>query len=370
MKLRTKGKFSSWQLVVLLMATGIGSQIILAPHNLISTVGNNSWICVLAGGALFFFAGYMMLRLAALYPDKNLTEYFPVIWGKPLGFLFIIWFVLVFFMQVAVVTRGFSRVIAHSMFSRTPEEAIAFLFIALVVYGAMQSWGVLVRVQQFLLFVALPLASIIWFSSVLNFQYENVLPILADTKGLVKGTYLTWDFYSGYELILLIYPLIYRQGLSYIKAFGLSFALMTAFFTAIIIITIGVLTANTASNIFYPTLAVIKGVEIPGTFVERLELYLILLWIPTVFDTHMVFLAVAAFTLADYFRIGTHRLWIMILLPPLWLVFIFIDSIDTYNKISSFVTALGVGFSFGVIPLTLAVDWLKRRSAGKCELSS
>jgi spore germination protein len=360
--LETKHKITSWQLAVMIAATGIGSQIILAPAALIHDTGQWGWISVLLGGAIYFFCAYLMLRLASFFPEESLVAYLPRLFGKWIGLLLLLWFLLLFYCQFITILRGFSRVIAYTMFYKTPENAIGFLFLLLCIYGASQSWGTLLRLQQAILFGTLFPLFLIWLSSLLNFQYENLLPLMPSKLfPVLRGIYDSWNFYSGYEIILIIFPLVYRAGAAKTKTVAAAFGFMCFLFTSVILITVAVLSSKMAADLTTPSLTVIKGVEIPGTFLERLELYLLMFWIPTVYDTMIIFLAVPAFVLTEYFGKTDHRKYVLILAALSGVIAFCLDKIPLYKKAEMLTTLLGVVFSGFATPLMLTVAYIKSK---------
>lgn len=355
-----KDKLSPWQLALMLASTGIGSQIILAPAGLIKQAAQGAWITVAIGAFVFFSVTWLMLELGEQFSGQNLVEYFPKVWGKLLGAIFLAWFVIVNLLQFILILRGFSRVIAFNLFFRTPEEAIALLFLFTCAYGAMQDWGTIVRIQQFIFFVVMPPLIALWLVSLLNFSYDRLLPILPDNPlSVLTGIPSTWNFYSGYEVVLLIYPLFYRIGVKKVIAAGAAFGCMGMLFVGVTALTIGVLSAKTAADMIYPTLVVIKGIEIPGTFVERLEVYMLIVWIPIVFDSMIIVLAAAAHVFAQCTRYSGHQRWVLLLLPIIIVAFYLLKPINISSQAGDALTLLGVGFSLLVIPLTFLVAKLK-----------
>lgn len=360
-------EFSAWQLAVAVAATGTGSQIVLAPANFIKATGQWGWITIFLGAAVFYGFAFLMLKLAAAFPDQPFTSYTRQLTGKYIGVLISIWLALVFYLQFCTILHGFSREVTFSMFVRTPEAAVGILFLLLCTYGALQSWKTIVRIQEVLVFTALIPLFLMWLTSFLNFNHENLLPLIPrDPAKILKAVYNTWDFYSGYEVILILYPLLHRLGVNKAKAVAVAFGSMAVFFATIIVLTVGVLTAKTAASLSAPTLLVIKGVEIPGTFLERLELYLVYLWLPVVYDTMVIFLAVPARILAELTGRGDYRHYVIVLAFFSLIVGIPLEFTALAEKAGAITTAVGVSFSAIVVPALLIFVKLKQRKEKKC----
>jgi len=155
--------------------------------------------------------------------------------------------------------------------------------------------------------------------------------------------------------------------MSMTKTIGCSFGCMGFLFTTLAVMTVGVLSAENAKTISYPLIEVVRFVELPGTFIERLENYLLIAWIPNVFSTLAIYLYMPAQILMRLNGHADHRPWVLLLAPLL-----FFDSNLLGDMAQAIQTAadlnrlLGLSFSLGVIPLSLAVAWWKKRGDKAC----
>jgi spore germination protein len=365
--LEAKSYMSAWQLAIVTFVTCVGAQIMLTPRDLIEKAGHGAWLSVLIGGILFYGAVCLMVVLAKEYPDETIVEYAPRLFGKVGGTIVVTWFNLLFFLQVVQIFTGMGKIITFYMFDRTPPEVVILALLVVCAYCALQDWGTILRIQQFMFFVAYSILIVVWMTSILNFHPENLLPIWPiNIKTVVSGGISTWNMYAGYECILLLMPLVYRQvGLgSLLKIMGVSFGCLSLIFLMIIVITIGVLTVDGAQNLLYPALVVIRSIELPGTFIERLENYLLLAWIPIVFDTLAAMMFFMGQTCMRQWRHADHRPWILLLGPMIYVVSILLDDQQVSEMITTFVMWLGVSFSFVVVPMLLSFSWWKKRKAG------
>lgn len=369
--LEAKTHMSALQLGIVVVVTCIGAQIMLGPRALIADVKQGTWLSVIIGGVIFYIAVCLMLKLGKQYPDETLVEYMPRIFGRLGGTIVIYWFNLLFFFQVIQILTGIGKSITFHMFDRTPPEVVILALLLVCTYCAVQDWGTILRIQQFLFFVAYSMLTFVWSISILNFQPENMLPLWPiNIKTIISGGFSTWPMYSGYECVLLLLPLVYRNTnfAKFAKAMGGAFGCMTLFFLLIIIIIIGVLTVENAKSVPYPTLTVIRGVELPGTFIERLENYLLLTWVPVVFDTLAVMMFFMAQVFMRQYHYVDHRPWVLILVPILYVgSMLLIDDQQVYDAISKYVLWAGLAFSFAVVPLSLMLTWWqKRKTVVRC----
>ena len=116
-------------------------------------------------------------------------------------------------------------------------------------------------------------------------------------------------------------------------------------------------------NIPYPALIVIRSVELPGTFIERLENYLLLAWIPIVFDTLAAMMFFMGQVCMRSYQHTDHRPWVLLWVPIIYVSSLLLDDQQVYDVVSKFTLWAGLGFSFGIVPLALLLSWWKKREA-------
>jgi spore germination protein len=360
--LERKSKMSAAQLGLVLVTTCVGGQIVLMPNELITKAGHGAWLSILVAGVLYGTAAVLAVKIGERFPRDSFVEYFPRIYGRILGSFPIVWITGTLFLLYSLILIGFSRVISLFMFDRTPQDIIALGMVIITTHCAVQDWGTILRVLQLLFFTSIPMMLGFWVLSFFNFVPENLLPLWPDNLLQFADSVVTaWGMYSGYEVILLLLPLVYRGRFSFVKAIGGAFGCMGFIFLLIIVMAIGVLTVKGAQNVPYPTLIVIRGVEIPGTFIERLENYLLLAWIPIVFDTLAMILYFVGEAGRRYFAYADHRPFVLLAAPVLLALAIIIEQTKSYEQLGRLATYLGVGFSLLVLPATYLLLRFRKR---------
>lgn len=360
--LKVEKKMTAYQLSAMIIATAFGAQVVLSPQKLIEKAETGAILAVLLGGALFFVIAFLMLRLGKFYPNDTLVEYMPKIWGQRLGGLIIWWFAAVFLLQIGVVLSGFSKVIGMFMFDRTPHQVIEIGLLLVCVYAVVQEFGTILRIQQITLFVSGTILLLTWSTTILTFQPANVSPLIPTNIGKTLSSVIdTWGMYSGYEIILLFLPLVYRGKTSFTKSLAAAFIILILIFEFLFIIIIGVMSVKSAAYNPYPTIYTMKAVELPGTFIERLENYVILAWVPSVFDTIAVMYYAAARAIARRYDYADQRPIVLLLAPLLFIVAGATTEIKGAAIASQILDWIGWGFSLGVIPISFILAWRKER---------
>lgn len=362
-KLEVKDTISAWQLS-LLVGANIVITLVVIVKGMVFSAGQYGWISCLLAGALYTLCAWLMLRLGQYFPHDSFVEYMPAAAGKIIGHLAIGYLLVLWFLFLVYVIRGFANIITYYMFDRTPIEVIGMIMLILSSYCSVQDFGTVIRIAQFFFVLVFPLNAFIWYSIVLNFQTLNILPLLPmeNYGGIIKGAVFSWQTYAGYEIILLFLPFVHRGEINLSKALCTGMGFITIVYSAGIFILIGVLSAATIQNVPYPAITAVKSVEIPGTFIERLENYMLLTWIPIAFLTIALTLFSLVWALKQYFKFNDHRPFVPALGPFLFLGISLLDRIEVFNKFGQIVNYMGMFFSLVFIPAILAAVWLRRRN--------
>lgn len=356
--LEVKDNITPYQLTLIIIGTAFGAQAVLAPQKLIEEAGTGLILATILGGMLFFVISYIMLRLGMYYPNESLVEYMPRIWGQRLGKLVLLWYITVFIVQSGVVLSGFSKAITVFMFDRTPSQVVAMSMLALTVYCVVQEIGTIVRITQITVLVSSVILLLMWAMTILNFRFENLLPFPSNGFIPVLTTVVdTWSMYSGYEIILLFLPLVRRGKTDIIMSVGLAFILLIIIFELLFVSIIGVVSVKSAENYVYPTVITMRAVELPGTFIERLENYLLLAWVPAVFDTLAIMLYASAKVISDIYGYKDHRPAVLLLAPIIFAFMVIMQSAQAASFINNLLSWLGWSFSLGVIPVSMFLAW-------------
>jgi spore germination protein len=360
--LEVKDRMSPLQLAIvvfMLMVAAPGPT--LSP--IVKEAGHGAWLSVLAGGSLYYGVAWLMLRLGAGFPEENMAEYMPRLWGRWLGGATVWLFVGLIFLAQSNVLQTTSRQITFFMFDRTPYEVVEAGMLLVCAYCALQEWGTILRVTQLMFFTAFPMSMLLLASGLLGFRFIDFLPLWpADAAGVAAGALDSWALFGGYEAILLLLPLVYRGKAKPAVAVAGAFGLATAVFSLWVALAVGGLTLEVAKNLPFPLLTVVREVEIPGTFVERLDTYYLLFWLQVIFTSMSLSIYLMAQALTTLYGYADHRPLVLALIPLLFLVGDAAHYVRVYEGLQQISQWAGWLFSLGVAPASAALVWWRRRA--------
>lgn len=358
--LEAADKMTTRQLFIVLIVINVG--VITAPRVLAESGMQAAWMIAVAGGFVFFTAAYLIIRLMRMFPGQSLADLLPPLVGRLPAMIVILCFALTLLIPLCLRIQTFSREITFFMFDRTPAEAIIITFLCVAGYCAVQDWGTTLRTFQIIAFTALPLMIFLILLNFINMQTHNWLPLWppGGFAAILAGIPDSWRLFIGYEALLVLLAVTHTPE-NFVQVTGAALGFKTALVTANTLAVIGTLSAKTTVASPYPTMVAMRLVELPGTFVERLDNYFLLSNLPNAILTTALFLYVVAHQFARIWGYRDHRPFVLLLLPLMFIGTMSFHNLPLYENALLLFRWLGIFFSFGVIPLLLVIAWLQRR---------
>ncbi|PMC36742.1 spore gernimation protein KC [Bacillus sp. UMB0899] len=268
-------KISLWQLYILIVCFQIGSAALVGIGN---EAKQDAWIAVIIG--TFFGIAIMLyyLFLLSKMPEKNLFELLVFCFGKWIGKLITLLYVIYFFYISARVLRDFCELLVSTIFEVTPLEVISITMMLVIVYIFQHGLEVLGRTSE--VFFPYVVAFIvmtglgIWFSG--EFEISNVRPILAEGyKPIVNALFpqlLTFPFGEVVTFMVISAYIGTKKHVKKVSAAGVfTSGVLLAYGALIQISTLGVDLKERAN---FPLLSASREISLLN-FIERVDLIIV-----------------------------------------------------------------------------------------------
>lgn len=278
--LNAKDKMSSLQFGIAVTSGMLTTRLIFTTPLLLVNAEQFLWLSSALAGFIFYFAAYLMIRLGEQFPEETIGEYLPRLLGKTFGTLAFAIFITILLFNITGCAISVTTLYVIFLFDQTPRAALVIVLLLAVVYCTSKNWGTILRVIQILI-IALPLLYIFYSLIWLNFDLINLLPLWPDNFiGILKAVPYHTEYYAGYEALLVLLPLANRGKISFARTVGWGFMVITFMYVLGAIVLVGNITAQTGASVPAPVIYAMKSVELPETFLERLENYMITLFLP------------------------------------------------------------------------------------------
>lgn len=360
-------QISPLQLFIIVVNISFGIGIVTLPRSVATAAQEDMWISVLLGGVVFTVSFWVAARLAGYFSQYTFIEYYPILLGPVLGNLFNVIHLALMLMVIAISLRSFGMTVKMFLLSLTPPVIIVVAVLAMVVYSGQYGLGPFVRMQHFLFVPSY--AQLIFYLSfgVLAIDTKHYLPLLANGfTPIVQGIVPSWFSYTGSELVIgLLYPFLTRPHYTF-KWGGAGIVFIIVLYTTITAITQGILGPKVAAHLLIPTIIAYRDVEIPDTFIERLDGYLMIGWVPLYFMTVANYSYFISYGVSRLLKLEGSRQIIVLLMPIIYYLTVLPPDTPTIDAINKTVNIAGLVWGLVVLPFLLGLAWLKEKRRNLC----
>lgn len=344
---------TSYGLFSTIVVTTIGIGIFSYPRSLAETVGNDGWLVNIMAGAIC----YVMLLAIWIVVKKNNFNHFSYMvrdrLGRIIGDLVMLLLALYHLVGISLGMRTFVEVIKMYLLEKTPTEFLLIITILAGMYLIRGGLQILVRFNEVSMMVMfIPMFIILLF--LLNItDFTNLLPVFNNNpvnymNGLMESTFA----FGGLNIALMMTPFL-RDKQEGAKVMRRSILFITFFYTLIVVLTIAVFSKYAAKDLLWPTITMVKSINLPGTFVERWEGVVMALWIIYYFTTFINGLYFSSYIAKEVFVLGDLKISSLVIMPCIYLIAMYPDNIAEVFQLSGLIMPVFTIITFLGIPALL-----------------
>lgn len=354
-------KISSTQLWIYIVMIVVGIGIFTLPRQVAETTGQDGWITVILGGVISFLNYYIITRLARRFPEDTLVEISNKVVGKYIAFILLLLFWLYMLFINAMSLRIFGEVVKMTLLIKTPVEVIIISILILALWLVRGGIEPIVRFVGIIFPIIIITVIIVIGFAVPRTDFSNLLPIMRTSPSeLLKGVYTASYSYSGYESVLLIIPFIKNSG-SMLKSGVIAFAIIIAIYVSLVVISLCRFGVTDVKLLIWPTLTTIRSIEVPGSFIERLEGVVMAQWILLAFTTIVPLLYGMAVLPSRMFKHREFRHLCTFAVPIVYFLSLLPGNIvETYKFLGYIVNYLEAPLVFLMPAMLLIVSYIRK----------
>lgn len=358
-----KGKLLPIQIFTLTASTTIGVSILFLQRDLVEIAGRDAWISMLLGGLVAILAGLMIYYLARYYKNLDLPEMALAAAGPILGRILLLPLTFYVLLDAGLTIRVFAQALTLFLLDRTPVIIITGLIIivmvSVVVRGINAIAGVIDLLFPFFIFSMLLLIAM----AVTEANLINLKPVLYKSSGpVLQATLPAYSALLGYGSIAYVMRYV-PQPQKVLRWFLGGIVLSVLLFTLLTVESIAVFGTTETGFLMFPILFLTKAIEVQAAFVERLEAFMVLIWIPAVFTSASVFCFGSVRNFSVLLKIPPQRqvvvAWLHI--PALLLIAQYSQSEIEALYYSRMADYMGITQGLVFVPLLLILTFLLKR---------
>jgi len=304
------------QLFFLTFLGQLGAGILTLPRQVTAIAGQDGWISVILATFLSMLAAGIIVKLVQRFKGLSLIEINQKVFGKFLGYIISISYLLYFFGNSAYVLMVSVGLVTIWILPGIPVLLINAIYLIAVVYLTRNGIKVLARLYTLYFYHVAPLFLImLW--PLLKFETRLIFPV--GTGGLLpvlKGIQAPLFAFFGFESILILNPFLKEPEKSMLPVQAAT-ALVGLLYT----ITVFGLTAyfGVAELQFHlwPTIYMARSIEV--AFLERLDIFMDIIWVIVVFTTLAMYYYLLVLGIARLLKFKEHKNFTLFLVIPVYL---------------------------------------------------
>lgn len=284
-----KSKLNPIQMMTLISAGILGVDILTVQRRMVEKAGRDAWISLLLGGLLTLISGTLSYLLSVQYPGKDLPEILIEIGGRFLGRIFLAAVAAYILLYLGVSIRVFTQALLIFLLDRTPIFVL-ILFISLVTgYAVFKDLDTIGKVVDILFPITMLTVFFIMLLALPQSNPIRLRPVLYhNTSDTLKAVLPGYQRFTGASLILYFMKHVRRSRGTFLWYLaGLVIPIVS--YAALTLISIMVFGTRETITQAYPTLTLIKSIQFPSVFLERLESLAAVFWIGLVFNASTLF---------------------------------------------------------------------------------
>lgn len=180
-------------------------------------------------------------------------------------------------------------------------------------------------------------------------NFHDLKPVALEFAPILKAIPSSVYAYSGPLMIAgFVFPYLNQPQKAAVWT-SVAILIVALVYTFVTLLSIAVFSAEELHYILYPPAALLRAVELPGGFLERLDAFFIILYIPINFTTLIALHYFAAHCIARQMKLEEQRPVALLTIPVIYFVAILLSDTPSSNKFAEmmgksvfFYAAIGV----------------------------
>ncbi|OAS16516.1 GerAB/ArcD/ProY family transporter [Paenibacillus oryzisoli] len=301
-------KISTWQLFWIFTTLEISMSIWLTISPTIEIAKQDAWISLAVAGLIGVFVTYIIVRVSQRHATQTLVEFAQGLFGKWIGKLISLLYILVWYSVCADILRIFSLFIKQILFHDTPVWSISALMMAAMIYitfaGSVEAIARFSELAGPLILIGIVITFAL---NIPNLHLALLLPIYADSGAIliIKGSFVNASFLGESMMIMMLTPFIAKPE-KLLKPILLSIcipSLLAIIATMMVISTFGI---HIGSTMYFPYFAMVRFINYLD-FIQNMDVWIVFIWIFCVLVKLSIYLFINSYGTAQLFGVKNWR---------------------------------------------------------------
>jgi spore germination protein (amino acid permease) len=307
----TKLQISSKQLFVFLLSTQCGLEILRLPSRLVRYAGHDGWISILLTIIPSSISIVLIIHLAKRYKGKSLYNINKLLFGKLIGTVFNIVFMMYCLISSSLILRIFAEVARMTGLKKTPSIFIASIALVPSIILLKNGLQAVCRFSNAIVPV-IGITLIYCYVNISKIDLLNLLPVgSSGFNGIFNGMIISSSVCLGVELIPVVYLHVSDKGK--VMSSALMANLVNILFVLIIVfMTTTIFGENMLKHLVIPLFSLFRIYS--SDIIERTDAFFIIIWFPALMCVFRAYFYSAFHGINEQYKISHKRILLTVLL--------------------------------------------------------
>ncbi|MCM1990049.1 GerAB/ArcD/ProY family transporter [Oceanirhabdus seepicola] len=360
--MNNRGFIDKYGVFVTITVAILGVTLFALPKLMMEYSGTNGWIVTIIAGVIAWGIAYMIYTVIAMNNYNRFDIILKDSFGNVLSKIIIVIFIFYTIVIISSELRAFVEMIKMYLLEKTPLELIMIIFILTGVSLIRGDLRVLIAFNGIAFWVMIIPIIVSMLVSIGEGDLTNILPLIqASNMDYLKGIQTALFAFAGFEILFLIIPYVKNQKESK-KVLKWSFLLIIFVYCIAILVTVAMFSTSQTKILFWPTITLIRSVELPGSLIEHWEGVVMTFFIMFYFTTFVNSFYFTADLLKNAFKLDDVKLTTIIITPVIFIVALLPSNISQVRELSRQLLPIFAGAFLIVLPVILfIIAIIKRR---------
>ncbi|SDI46224.1 GerAB/ArcD/ProY family transporter [Natribacillus halophilus] len=308
------------QVTAIIISTVLGVGLLPLPLFAVRAADTGAPLVTFLGVVLIFVGLAFVTLLGKRFPEKSIIHYSEDIVGKWLGRIGSLVIIVFFTVLTALAAREFGEVVIINILPATPMEVTVIVMLLTAAIFVRNDMNTFAYIHVFYLPVLFIPNAIIIALSVGDSDALYLQPLWGnDPSGMLPGIFTIASLLQGSFILTMIIPFM-RSPEKAMKATVWAIVLAGLLCLSIVIATLGLFGPGETQHLLWPTLELARSITIPGEFLERLDIFFLVVFVVAVFTTLYGTYMFIVYSLKQLLRLQDHKLFSYFMLPIVFVI--------------------------------------------------
>ncbi|QQY79903.1 spore germination protein [Keratinibaculum paraultunense] len=315
-----KNKISNIQIKALVITSVVGVGMLSLPSDVAMIMGNDGWMGILIGGLLNIPFIIMMNKIFKLEPGKDFFQLGEEVLNLVVFKIFLIINVVYLILMLGYTNRIFADVIKTYLLETTPIRVVFITMLLAASYIARSPIEVIARMAVIINPIIIGFIIFLVIINIPHMDITEIYPLFqVSYRDIPKGIVTALFSYTGYEIILLALPQA-EDKKNTLKYSISGMLIVIAIYLTVFFISLSQYGIHQLKREIWPTIAIVKEIDLPGYFLENLDGIVMAVWVMVVYEVLGSTLHLTGKMLSGIFNTKTHDIFILPLLPIIYII--------------------------------------------------